>query len=62
MITLLRMIRIWQLKTKWKLALWQFVDESAKSLQKEPELLAKKIMPYLAEMIHNNSPRQSANE
>ena len=55
MITLIRMVRLWQLRTKWKLAFWQFVDKSAKELQKDPELLAKKIMPELAKIIHESN-------
>ena len=30
MITLFRAIRLWQLRTKWRLAVWQFVDKQAK--------------------------------
>lgn len=55
MITIIRAIRLWQLRIKWKLAFWQFVDKSAKELQKDPELLAKKILPELAKIIHESN-------
>lgn len=52
------MVRLWQLRTKWKLAFWQFVDKTAKEIQKDPELLAKKIMPELAKIIHEQAQSQ----
>lgn len=39
MITLLRYIRLQQLKIKWKLAIWQFIDKQAMELIKNPEEL-----------------------
>ena len=51
MITIIRMIRLWQLRTKWKLALYQYIDQVAKN----PQELEKKIMPYLAEVIHSTN-------
>lgn len=62
MITLIRAIRLWQLRTKYKLAFWQFVDKQATELMKNPEQLEKKIMPYLAEVIQNSRPHQSTDE
>lgn len=59
MITIIRMIRLWQLRTKWKLAFWQFIDKQATELVKNPEELEKKILPYLVEVIHNSRPYQS---
>lgn len=32
MITLFRMFRCWQLRAKWRLALWQFIDQQAMEL------------------------------
>lgn len=58
MITIIRTIRLWQLRTKWKLAFWQFVDKTAKEIQKDPELLAKKVMPELAKIIHEQAQSQ----
>ena len=52
MITLFRIIRLWQLKTKWKLAAWQLIDRQAMELIQNPEEMEKRILPYLAELIH----------
>lgn len=52
MITLYRKIKLWALKTKWELALWQFLDKQIMELIKEPEKLENKFMPYLTELIH----------
>lgn len=52
MITLFRMIRLLQLRTKWQLALYQLLDQSAATIIKNPEELEKKILPYLAELVH----------
>ena len=60
MITLFRMIRLWQLRTKWRLALWQFVDQQAKELLKNPEEIEKKFVSALAEIIHNESPKRDS--
>ena len=53
MITLFRAIRLWQLRTKYRLALWQFIDQQAKELLKNPEEIEKKFVSALAEIIHN---------
>ena len=58
MITLFRAIRLWQLRTKWRLALWQFVDQQAKELLKNPEEIEKKFVSALAEIIHNENPNR----
>lgn len=52
MITLYKKIKLWMLKTKWELALWQFLDKQIMDLIEDPEELAKKFMPYLAELVH----------
>lgn len=52
MITLFRRIRLWQLRTKWKLAFWQFIDKQAAMLLKNPEELEKKFVHELAELAH----------
>ena len=53
MITLFRTIRLWQLRIKWRLALWQFIDKQANELLKNPDEIEKKIVSALAEIIHN---------
>ena len=60
MITLFRSIRLWQLRTKWRLALWQFVDQQAKELLKNPEEIEKKFVSALAEIIHNEDPKKDS--
>ena len=58
MITLFRTIRLWQLRTKWRLAVWQFIDKQAKELLKNPEEFEKKFVSALAEIIHNENPKK----
>ena len=58
MITLFRMIRLWQLKTKWKLAAWQLIDRQAMELIQNPQEIEKKVLPYLAELIHKTGQAQ----
>ena len=60
MITLFRMIRLWQLRTKYRLALWQFVDQQSKELLKNPEEIEKKFVSALAEIIHNENPKKDS--
>lgn len=60
MITLIRAIRLWQLRTKWRLAFWQFVDQQAKELLKNPEEIEKKFVSALAEIIHNENPKKDS--
>ena len=60
MITLFRAIRLWQIRTKWRLALWQFVDKQAKELLKNPEEIEKKFVSALAEIIHNENPKKDS--
>ena len=60
MITLFRMVRLWQLRTKYRLALWQFVDQQAKELLKNPEEIEKKFVSALAEIIHNENPKKDS--
>ena len=60
MITLIRAIRLWQLRTKYRLALWQFIDKQAKELLKNPEEVEKKFVSALAEIIHNENPKKDS--
>ena len=55
MITLYRKIKLWMLKTKWELALWQFLDKQIMELIKDPDKLEQKFMPYLTELIHKEN-------
>ena len=60
MITLFRAIRLWQLRTKYRLALWQFIDKQATELLKNPEEIEKKLVSALAEIIHNENPKKDS--
>ena len=60
MITLFRAIRLWQLRTKYRLSLWQFVDQQSKELLKNPEEIEKKFVSALAEIIHNENPKKDS--
>lgn len=60
MITLIRAIRLWQLRVKYQLALWQFIDQQAKELLKNPEEIEKKFVSALAEIIHNENPKKDS--
>lgn len=55
MITLFRMIRLWQLRMKWRLMLWQFIDKQTMDLLKNPEKIEKKVLPYLSQLIHSSN-------
>ena len=55
MITLFRAIRLWQLRIKYRLAVYQFIDQQAKELLKNPEEIEKKIISALAEIIHDSN-------
>ena len=60
MITLFRWILLKQKKIKWELALWQFVDQQAKELLKNPEEIEKKFVSALAEIIHDENPKKDS--
>ena len=60
MITLFRGIRRWQLRRKYRLALWQFIDKHTNELLKNPEEIEKKFVSALAEIIHNENPKKDS--
>ena len=55
MITLIRWWILQTKKIKWELALWQFLDKELTTLMKNPKEIEKKLMPYLAEIIHQST-------
>ena len=59
MITLFRWYLMKTKEIKWKLAFWQFVDQQAKELLKNPEEIEKKFVSALAEIIHNEEKKDS---
>lgn len=60
MITLLRTIRCWQIRTKWRLAIWQYIDKQAMELIKNPEEIQKKFVDSLAKLIHETNIDKTA--
>ncbi len=61
MITLFRWVLLKQKEIKWKLAFWQLADKRLMEIAKNPEEMEKKIIPYLAELIHNEAKREREN-
>ena len=55
MITLFRWIRLKQLTIKWELAIMQFINSELTKIAKNPEEIEKKILPYLAYIIHDSN-------
>lgn len=55
MITLFRWVLLKQKEIKFKLAFYQLIDKYVTEIIKNPEELEKKILPYLAEIIHNTN-------
>lgn len=60
MITIFRIIRLWQLKIKWKLAFWKFIDKHAMELINSPKKLENKIISEIAKNIHENDALNNA--
>lgn len=59
MITLFRKIRLWQIRTKWQLAVWQIIDKQAMELIKNPEKIEKKFVDSLAKLIHESNTNKT---
>ena len=55
MITLYRAIKLLQLKIKWHLAFYQFLDQQLKN----PEELQQKLFHEIAELIHKTAKANS---
>lgn len=51
MIILFRMWKLWQLKTKWELALFQFLDQQLKN----PEDFEQKLVHEVVKLISNTN-------
>lgn len=51
MITLYRMFKLFQLKIKWQLGLYQQLEQIAK----DPEELQQKLVHEIAEIIHKSN-------
>lgn len=55
MITLFRWYLYKAKLIKWKLAIMQEFDRQAMNIIKHPEDIEKKILPYLAQIIHDSN-------
>lgn len=60
MITLFRIFRCWQLRSKWRLAICQFIDKQAMELIKNPKELEKKFVDSLVKLIHESNNKAEA--
>ena len=60
MITLVRWYIMKTKEIKYRLALWQFIDQQAKELLKNPEEIEKKFVSALAEIIHNENSNKDS--
>ena len=57
MITLIRLIYIKVVKTKWEFAIWYELNKQLKDLVKNPEKIAeieKKLLPYIVDDIQKS--------
>jgi hypothetical protein len=60
---MITLFRYWLYKSKeikWKCALWMELDKQLTNLAKNPEEIEKKIIPYLAELIHSSVELEKA--
>ena len=44
------------------MALWQFLDKELTALAKKPEEFEKKLLPYLAQLVHNDATIEKVKE
>ena len=64
MITLIRLIYIKAVKTKWQFALWYELNKQLKDLVKNPEKIAeieKKLLPYIVDAIQRANAIEKLN-
>lgn len=55
MITLIRLMILKYKKVKWELAVWQLLDKELMNIVKNPEIIEKKLLPFIAETVHKAS-------
>ena len=64
MITLIRLIYIKVVKTKWQFSFWYELNKQLKDLVKNPEKIAeieKKLLPYIVDAIQRASAMEKLN-
>ena len=62
MITLIRWVIYKSKEIKWKCALWVELDKQSITFIKNPEEIEKKLLPFLAQIIHDESIKETAKE
>lgn len=55
MITLYRMIRLWQMRIKYKLAFYTLLDEGMKYISDNREEIENKFVHEFADILHKNN-------
>ena len=61
MVTLYRILKTWQIRIKWRLALWQYIDQQATEIIRNPQEFEKKLVSSITESIHNASRNGGTN-
>lgn len=59
MITLYRMIKLWQMRIKYKLALYELLEKGMKYISDNREELEKKIVHEFANIIHDSNKNKT---
>ena len=62
MITLIRWYIYKAKSIKWKCALWVELDKQLTTIAKNPDEIEKKLLPYLAQIIHSETTKEKAKE
>lgn len=59
MITLYRMIKLWQLRIKYKLVLYEMLEEGMKYISDNREEIEKKFVHEFANIIHESNKNKT---
>ena len=62
MITLIRLIYIKIIRTKWEFLLWYELNKQAKDLVKHPEKIEQKLLPYIVDAITKANAMDTINK
>lgn len=62
MITLIRWYIYKSREIKWKCALWMELDKQLTNLAKHPEEIEKKILPFIAKLVHEDASKMMNGE
>lgn len=61
MITLIRLIYIKIIRTKWEFSLWYELNKQLKDLVKHPEKIEQKLLPYIVDEIQKVNQMEKLN-